>query len=118
MANAMHHRFPSYSLDQHDPPSHMLGLSSPHPRSRNWFLIAVAAGPYSHSRYSRLQICYFETMPSRPPHQLDQRFTDLFDFLFADSIEERQRERASPLEFGHGECGFAAARRPINGLQV
>jgi hypothetical protein len=44
MPNAIHRRFSSYSFDQHDFPSHMLGLSSPRPRFRNWFFIAVAAG--------------------------------------------------------------------------
>jgi hypothetical protein len=45
-------------------------------------------GLCSHLRYVRFQICYFETMPSHRPNQLDQRLTDLFDFLFSDSIEE------------------------------
>src|SRR5271156_2312013 len=57
-------------------------------------------------------------MPSHRPNQLDQRLTDLFDFLLSDSIEEWQCERASRVEFCHGERGFAAVGRLINGLQV
>src|ERR1700733_5964751 len=57
-------------------------------------------------------------MPSPRSNQLDQRLTDLFDFLSSDSVEEWQCERAKRLELCHRQSGLAARGRLIDGLQV